>query len=75
MGAYCKFCGQRCFVVRVIPDGPCKGWSGCLATCQAGMMFDFGKTGHTHLTALNPVLEGEAVAALAAEMRGGESGG
>ena len=39
MGSYCKFCGQRCFVVRVIPDGPQKGWSGCLATCSGGMMY------------------------------------
>jgi len=21
-GPYCRFCGQRCFVLRVIPDGP-----------------------------------------------------
>lgn len=61
MGPYCNFCGQRCFVVRVIPDGPCTGWSGC----QRGMEHDLKKTGHTHLTALNPVTEPEAVAALA----------
>jgi len=69
MGSYCKFCGQRCFVVRVIPDGPQKGWSGCLATCQEGMMHDFGETGHTHLTAINPVIEPEAAAAIAAAVR------
>ena len=67
-GAYCKFCGTRCFVLRVIPDGPCKGWTGHLATCQRGMMHDFGKTGHTHITAVNPVTEHEAVAALVAAM-------
>jgi hypothetical protein len=71
MGSYCKFCGQRCFVVRVIPDGPQKGWSGCLATCAGGMEHDLKKTGHTHLTALNPVTEPEAVAAVAAEVRAG----
>lgn len=63
MGSYCKFCGCRCFVVRVIPDGPEKGWRGCLATCQQGMMYDLKKTGHTHLTAINPVTEPGAVAA------------
>lgn len=67
MGPYCKFCGRRCFVVRVIPDGPRKGWSGCLATCQGGMTHDLKETGHTHLTAVNPVLEPEAAAAIAAE--------
>lgn len=66
MGSYCKFCDQRCFVVRVIPDGPGKGQSLCLATCQAGMMHDLKMTGHTHVTALNPATEPEAVAALAA---------
>lgn len=71
MGAYCKFCGQRCFVVRVIPDGPKKGWSGCLATCQRGMMHDLGETGHTHLTAINPVTEPDAAAAIAAAVREG----
>jgi len=67
-GAYCKFCGQRCFVYRVIPDGPCKGWGGHLATCQRGMMHDFGETGHTHITAINPILEPDAAAAIAAEL-------
>jgi hypothetical protein len=71
MGSYCKFCGQRCFVVRVIPDGPSKGWSGCLATCRRGMEHDLKMTGHTHLTALNPVTEPEAVAAVAAKVRAG----
>jgi hypothetical protein len=66
MGSYCRYCGQRCFVVRVIPDGDCRGRTYALATCQRGMMHDLGQTGHTHITALNPVLEPEAVAALAA---------
>jgi hypothetical protein len=67
MGAYCRFCGQRCFVVRVIPDGASRGKTYALATCQAGMAHDLGRTGHTHITALNPVLEPEAVAALATD--------
>lgn len=69
MGAYCKFCGRRCFVVRVIPDGPEKGWTGCLATCHRGMAYDLGETGHTHITAVNPVTEPEAAAEIAAAVR------
>jgi hypothetical protein len=59
-GAYCKFCGRRCFVLRVIPDGTSGGWAGHLATCLAGMMHDLKMTGHTHITAVNPVTEPEA---------------
>jgi hypothetical protein len=70
-GAYCKFCGRRCFVYRVIPDGPLKGRGFHLATCQRGMMHDLGQTGHTHLTAVNPVTEPEAAAVIAAEVRAG----
>ena len=62
-GAYCRFCEHRCFVLRVIPDGPQKGRSFHLATCQHGMMHDFGQTGHTHITAINPVTEPEAAQA------------
>lgn len=54
MGAYCQFCGHRCFVLRVIPDGPKEGWIGLLATCPAGMDLDRGRTGHDHTTATNP---------------------
>jgi hypothetical protein len=63
-GAYCKFCGHRCFVNRVIPDGPMQGWAGHLATCQGGMAHDLEMTGHTHETALNPVTQADAVEAL-----------
>lgn len=70
-GSYCKFCGHRCFVLRTIPDGPQKGWTGHLATCQRGMMHDLGETGHTHLTAVNPVTEPDAAAEIAAEVRAG----
>lgn len=58
-GAYCQYCGHRCFVDRVIPDGPMKGWSGHLATCGPGMAHDLKVTGHTHLTAVNPVTDPE----------------
>jgi hypothetical protein len=71
-GSYCKFCDTRCFVPRVIPDGPKEGTSLHLATCQPGMDYDLGQTGHTHITALNPVTEPEAVAELARQLDGGE---
>lgn len=69
MGPYCKFCDQRCFVVRVIPDGPRKGWSGCMATCGRGMEHDLKETGHTHKTAVNPVTDPDAAARIGAEVR------
>lgn len=63
-GAYCRFCDNRCFVLRVIPDGPEKGWQGHMATCARGMAHDFGKTGHTHETAINPVTDPDAATAV-----------
>ena len=72
-GAYCRFCQTRCFVYRVIPDGPSKGWSGHLATCQAGMAHDLKKTGHTHLSAVNPILDPDAAEAIGLEMQEGKS--
>jgi len=66
MGPYCNYCGRRCFLPRVIPDGPRKGESLILATCGAGMARDVEATGHTHETALNPVTQEAEVEALAA---------
>ena len=54
-GAYCKYCDQRCFVFRIIPDGPHKDWAGHLATCAPGMEHDRKVTGHDHTTAINPL--------------------
>lgn len=54
MGPYCRFCDRRCFVVRVIPDGPEAGWSGCMSTCVRGMVRDRDRLGHDHRTAINP---------------------
>lgn len=67
-GAYCKFCGRRCFVYRIVPDGPEKGWGGHMATCREGMMLDLKVLGCTHLTAVNPVLEPEAAQQVADEV-------
>jgi hypothetical protein len=65
-GAYCKFCDFRCFVYRVVPDGPRKGWAGHMATCRRGMELDLKMLDHTHLTAINPITEPEAAEALCA---------
>jgi len=62
-GAYCKFCGRRCFIDRVIPGGPLKGRSFHLATCPAGMAHDLKATGYTHQSAINPVLDPEGARA------------
>lgn len=58
MGNYCKLCGQRCFVSRVMPDDSRwrPGETAHLATCEKGMAQDFKATGYTSLTALNPPL-------------------
>jgi hypothetical protein len=49
-GAYCRYCGHRCFVLRVLPDF---SWSGHLATCAKGMAHDRNSLGYDHTTALN----------------------
>lgn len=51
-GAYCFYCGHRCFVYRTLPDG---SWSGHMATCKEGMTRDRQHTGFDHTTAINPV--------------------
>lgn len=53
-GAYCRYCDTRCFVLRTIPDGPRKGWSGHMATCARGMVNDLAELGYTCQTAVNP---------------------
>ncbi|MEU7323385.1 hypothetical protein ABZ682_22960 [Streptomyces griseoviridis] len=58
-GAYCKFCDRRCFVLRIIPDGPQKGWTGHLATCAGGMAYDREQTEHDHTTAINPMAQSD----------------
>lgn len=49
-GAYCQFCGNRCFVARIVND---RSWH--LATCHSGMAHDRKQLGHDHRTAENPV--------------------
>jgi len=60
-GAYCNFCQTRCFVYRIVPDGPRKGWDGHMATCPQGMAHDLKALGYTYLTAVNPAAEPERV--------------
>ncbi|GAA3831528.1 hypothetical protein GCM10022380_57630 [Amycolatopsis tucumanensis] len=50
-GPYCRYCGHRCFVYRVLPDG---SWAGHMATCPEGAAHDREVTGHDHTTATNP---------------------
>jgi hypothetical protein len=54
-GSYCKFCDHRCFVYRVIPAGPYKGWAGHLATCVRGRAHDRQQTGYDCDSAVNPL--------------------
>lgn len=56
-GPYCMYCHRRCFVLRVVPDGPSEGWEGHMATCRKGMEHDRKVTGHDHTTAVNPARE------------------
>ena len=54
-GSYCKYCDHRCFVYRIIPDGPQRGFGWHLATCPQGMENDREQIGHDHTTAINPM--------------------
>lgn len=51
MGPYCRFCGMRCFVPRVLRDGKTM----LLATCTLGMAHDREASGEDHTTAVNPM--------------------
>jgi hypothetical protein len=50
MGPYCKFCDQRCFVLRTLADGTPM----LLATCARGMAYDRATCGEDCTTAQNP---------------------
>lgn len=60
MGPYCNYCHTRCFLLRVLRDGRTM----LLATCRAGMAHDLEACGETHETAVNPITDPEAAAAL-----------
>lgn len=54
-GAYCRFCGQRCFVYREVIVAGELVWAGHLATCAAGKVHDRASIGQDADTAHNPV--------------------
>lgn len=59
-GAYCMYCGQRCFVYRQVIVGGELVWAGHLATCPRGKQHDREKIGQDADTAHNPLAEGRA---------------
>lgn len=50
-GSYCRYCGERCFVLRVVPDSPITH----LASCPRGKEHDRKALGVDADTALNPI--------------------
>lgn len=57
-GAYCKFCGRRCFVSRQVIVAGELLWSGHMATCNEGKEWDRSKIGMDADTAHNPIWDG-----------------
>ena len=57
-GPYCRYCDQRCFVSRKMPDDATwrPGETVHLATCVNGAAHDREETGHDYTTAINPAL-------------------
>lgn len=53
-GAYCKFCGQRCFVYREVIAAGALVWAGHMATCESGKEHDRKVLGMDSDTAHNP---------------------
>lgn len=52
-GAYCRFCGRRCFVHRQVLVGGLIVWSGHMATCTYGRQHDRYKIGADFAAAHN----------------------
>jgi hypothetical protein len=61
VGPYCRYCDRRCFVARVLVTGQAV----LLATCEAGKAHDRKQVGQDATTAVNPVTDPAAAAALA----------
>lgn len=65
-GAYCRYCGQRCFVYReVIVEGEFV-WGGHMATCASGKEHDRRSVGMDADTAHNPAWKGCTCASVCA---------
>lgn len=52
-GAYCDYCGHRCFVYRLVPGTHITH----LATCADGAAHDRAHLGLDYTTAINPLAE------------------
>lgn len=48
--ARCRFCGTRCQVLRLLPEGA----TALLATCHDGAAWDRERTGYDHRTTMPP---------------------
>ena len=57
-GAYCRYCGQRCFVYREVIVGGEFVWGGHMATCDRGMEHDRSVLAMDSTTAHNPAWDG-----------------
>lgn len=53
-GAYCRYCGHRCFVYRQIIVAGQRVWDGHMATCGAGAAHDRASLGVSFAEAHNP---------------------
>ncbi len=53
-GAYCRFCGNRCFVYREVIVGGATLWAGHMATCSKGAQHTKDVLGITFREAHNP---------------------
>jgi hypothetical protein len=57
-GAYCQYCGRRCFLLRVVIVAGVVVWSGHMATCERGMARDRDAIGIDYTRAHNPAENG-----------------
>lgn len=53
-GAYCQYCGHRCFVYRQVLVAGEVVWAGHMATCVAGRAHDRYALGVDSTQAYNP---------------------
>lgn len=59
-GAYCRYCGHRCFVYREVwGKDDMLVWAGHLATCQKGKDHDRSILGVDAASAVNPIWPAE----------------
>jgi len=56
-GAYCNYCGHRCFVYREVIANGQRLWFGHMATCPQGMAHDRNRLGVDQREAFNPAAD------------------